>query len=272
MKGGASYSTLRKLRKLRNQHLAHHQIGRKPVEAVEEDRIEKGSRSAMPTSARLISLLEHVVQRTALLSSDSGWRLHLLCSLGSRDGRAHGNPSGRRLALEACSARRRTVWSMPFWCRWRFSANTLRARMRCCTKTEHYAQEYLDPSINRVGPAPTLMRLALYPIEETSGTRSGRNRRAFSPMGLGNERNRLRCPLRELRPHRAATSHPTHPRRGSRSIQICSGFRRRSPTSCFLRTSSSFVASGTSLYLKGPDEAPSRLRWERFGTCGSGPS
>jgi hypothetical protein len=35
-KGGPSYSTLLELRKLRHQHLAHHQVGRKPIGIVEE--------------------------------------------------------------------------------------------------------------------------------------------------------------------------------------------------------------------------------------------
>ena len=35
-KGGSSHSTLSRLRKLRNQHLAHHQIAAKPIGVVEE--------------------------------------------------------------------------------------------------------------------------------------------------------------------------------------------------------------------------------------------
>ena len=40
-KGGSSHSTLRKLRNLRNQHLAHHQIAAKPIGVVEAEEIEK---------------------------------------------------------------------------------------------------------------------------------------------------------------------------------------------------------------------------------------
>ena len=62
-KGGSSHSTLSRLRKLRNQHLAHHQIAAKPIGVVEEERSRAGSLYA--DSAKLISLLEHVVERTA---------------------------------------------------------------------------------------------------------------------------------------------------------------------------------------------------------------
>ena len=65
-KGGSSHSTLSRLRKLRNQHLAHHQIGAKPIGVVEEEEIEKHTTDSLyADSAKLISLLEHVVERTA---------------------------------------------------------------------------------------------------------------------------------------------------------------------------------------------------------------
>jgi hypothetical protein len=64
-KGGSSHSTLNRLRKLRNQHLAHHQIGAKPIGVVEEEEIEKDMEGLYADSAKLISLLEHVVERTA---------------------------------------------------------------------------------------------------------------------------------------------------------------------------------------------------------------
>lgn len=64
-KGGSSHSTLSRLRKLRNQHLAHHQIAAKPIGVVEEEEIEKDTEDLYADSAKLISLLEHVVERTA---------------------------------------------------------------------------------------------------------------------------------------------------------------------------------------------------------------
>ena len=63
-KGGSRHSTLSRLRKLRNQHLAHHQIAAKPVGVVEEEEIEKHTEDLYADSAKLISLLEHVVERT----------------------------------------------------------------------------------------------------------------------------------------------------------------------------------------------------------------
>jgi hypothetical protein len=64
-KGGISHSALRSLRRLRNQHLAHHQIERKPINSVAEDKIEKEIELLYADSAKLISLLEHVVERIA---------------------------------------------------------------------------------------------------------------------------------------------------------------------------------------------------------------
>lgn len=64
-KGGSSHSALSRLRKLRNQHLAHHQIAAKPIGVVEEEEIEKYTEDLYTDSAKLISLLEHVVERTA---------------------------------------------------------------------------------------------------------------------------------------------------------------------------------------------------------------
>ena len=64
-KGGSSHSMLSRLRKLRNQHLAHHQIAAKPIGVVEEEKIEKDTEALYADSAKLISLLEHVVERTA---------------------------------------------------------------------------------------------------------------------------------------------------------------------------------------------------------------
>jgi AbiU2 len=64
-KGGSSHSALSRLRKLRNQHLAHHQIDAKlPIGVVEEEEIEKHAEDLYADSAKLISLLEHVVERT----------------------------------------------------------------------------------------------------------------------------------------------------------------------------------------------------------------
>jgi hypothetical protein len=64
-KGGSSHSTLSRLRKLRNQHLAHHQLAAKPIGAVEEEEIEKYAEDLYADSAKLIGLLMHVVERTA---------------------------------------------------------------------------------------------------------------------------------------------------------------------------------------------------------------
>ncbi len=64
-KGGSSHSTLSRLRKLRNQHLAHHQITAKPIGAVEEEEIEKYAEALYVDLAKLITLLEHVVEKTA---------------------------------------------------------------------------------------------------------------------------------------------------------------------------------------------------------------
>jgi hypothetical protein len=64
-KGGSSHSTLSRLRKLRNQHLAHHQITARPIGMVEEKEIEKHTEDLSADWAKLISLLEHVVERTA---------------------------------------------------------------------------------------------------------------------------------------------------------------------------------------------------------------
>jgi hypothetical protein len=64
-KGGSSHSTLSRLRKLRNQHLAHHQITAKPIGVVEEEEIEKDMEDLYAASAKLIGLLGHVVERTA---------------------------------------------------------------------------------------------------------------------------------------------------------------------------------------------------------------
>jgi hypothetical protein len=74
-KGGSSHSMLSRLRKLRNQHLAHHQIAAKPIGVVEEEKIEKDTVVLYADSAKLISLLEHVVERTAydpLLAAATG--------------------------------------------------------------------------------------------------------------------------------------------------------------------------------------------------------
>jgi hypothetical protein len=64
-KGGSSHSMLSRLRRLRHQHLAHHQIAAKPIGVVEEEKIEKDTETLYADSAKLISLLEHVVERTA---------------------------------------------------------------------------------------------------------------------------------------------------------------------------------------------------------------
>ena len=64
-KGGSSHSTLSRLRRLRNQHLAHHQIAAKQIGVVEEEEIDKHAEDLYADSAKLISLLEHVVERTA---------------------------------------------------------------------------------------------------------------------------------------------------------------------------------------------------------------
>jgi hypothetical protein len=66
-RGGSSHSTLSRLRNLRNQHLAHHQIAakRKRIGVVEEEEIEKHTADLYADSAKLIGLLEHVVERTA---------------------------------------------------------------------------------------------------------------------------------------------------------------------------------------------------------------
>ena len=63
-KGGSSHSVLSRLRKLRHQHLAHHQIAAKPIGVVEEEEDEKDMEALYADSAKLISLLEHVVERT----------------------------------------------------------------------------------------------------------------------------------------------------------------------------------------------------------------
>jgi hypothetical protein len=70
-KGGPSYATLKRLRKLRNQHLAHRQINRAPIGTVEEDILEKEIDALYEDSARLISLLEHVVEKTAYNPKDT---------------------------------------------------------------------------------------------------------------------------------------------------------------------------------------------------------
>jgi len=62
--GGSSHSTLKKLRTLRNQHLAHHQITAAQIGVVEEEKIEKDTENLYADSAKLITLLEHVVERT----------------------------------------------------------------------------------------------------------------------------------------------------------------------------------------------------------------
>jgi hypothetical protein len=64
-KGGSNHSTLSSLRKLRNQHLAHHQITARQIGVVEEEEIDKHAENLYEDSAKLISLLEHVVERTA---------------------------------------------------------------------------------------------------------------------------------------------------------------------------------------------------------------
>ena len=64
-KGGANHSTLRRLRKLRNQHLAHHQVERQPIGTVEQDTLETEMEILYADLAKLISLLEHFVERTA---------------------------------------------------------------------------------------------------------------------------------------------------------------------------------------------------------------
>ena len=65
--GGSSHSTLSKLRKLRNQHLAHHQITAKSIGVVEEEKIEQDMENLYTDSAKLISLLMHVVEKTAYI-------------------------------------------------------------------------------------------------------------------------------------------------------------------------------------------------------------
>jgi hypothetical protein len=62
-KGGSSHATLKRLRKLRNQHLAHHQITAKPIGAVEEEEIEKYAEDLYTDTGNLIRLLEHVVEK-----------------------------------------------------------------------------------------------------------------------------------------------------------------------------------------------------------------
>ncbi len=64
-KCGSSHSALSRLRKLRNQHLAHHQIDAKPIDVVEEEDIENYTENLYTDSAKLISLLKRVVERTA---------------------------------------------------------------------------------------------------------------------------------------------------------------------------------------------------------------
>ena len=68
---GASRAILKRLRKVRNQHLAHHQVVRKPIGVVQEDKIEKEIEALYADSARLISLLEHVVEKNAYDPKDT---------------------------------------------------------------------------------------------------------------------------------------------------------------------------------------------------------
>jgi hypothetical protein len=70
-KGGSSHSVLSRLRKLRNQHLAHHQIAAKLIGVVDEEEIEKETEALYADSAKLISLLEHVVEKTAYDPKDT---------------------------------------------------------------------------------------------------------------------------------------------------------------------------------------------------------
>jgi hypothetical protein len=70
-KGGSSHSVLSRLRKLRNQHLAHHQITAKPIGMVEQEAIEKDIEALYVDSAKLISLLLHVVERTGYDPKDT---------------------------------------------------------------------------------------------------------------------------------------------------------------------------------------------------------
>jgi HEPN superfamily AbiU2-like protein len=72
-KGGANHATLRTLTKIRNQHLAHHQIKRSPivVGTVEEEALGNEIAVLYDDMATLISLLEHVVERTAYNPKDT---------------------------------------------------------------------------------------------------------------------------------------------------------------------------------------------------------
>jgi AbiU2 len=62
-KGGSNYAALGGVRTLRNQHLAHRQTSR--VGTIHEDKLQEEVEHLYQVSARLISLLEHVVERTA---------------------------------------------------------------------------------------------------------------------------------------------------------------------------------------------------------------
>jgi hypothetical protein len=62
-KGGPNYAALDSVRTLRNQHLAHRQTRR--VGTIQEDKLQEEVERLYQVSAKLISLLEHVVERTA---------------------------------------------------------------------------------------------------------------------------------------------------------------------------------------------------------------
>ena len=70
-KGGSSYSILSRLRKLRNQYLAHHQIVAKPIGVVAEETIEKEAEALYADSSKLMNLLGHVVERNAYDPKDT---------------------------------------------------------------------------------------------------------------------------------------------------------------------------------------------------------
>jgi hypothetical protein len=102
-KGGSGHSMLSRLRKLRNQHLAHHQIAVKPIGVVEEEKIEKDTEALYADSAKLISLLEHVVERTAYDPKETAGVYEFYAKFfweGVTGGRNEGHPR-RRLAEQS---------------------------------------------------------------------------------------------------------------------------------------------------------------------------
>jgi hypothetical protein len=60
-KGGSNYAALDSVRTLRNQHLAHRQTSR--VGTIQEDKLQEEVERLYQVSARLISHLEHVVEK-----------------------------------------------------------------------------------------------------------------------------------------------------------------------------------------------------------------